>query len=191
MLRQLLAAVEAESAQDGRIGVIMFLLSEVTVLPHSAKDVSSNAENAHATNETDIQTVLPERTAPSQIIASKFLSGLDGHHQESTRSCFSEKLSKCCFAFTHTHHPAQSTRAAVKRREEIRIFSRRSGIAQLAKSVERLEPVEKFDLKSPPFGRLISDTIVRSSFSISDPSGSSSDKMSLTASATLPKASLR
>ncbi len=132
--------------------MIMFLLSEVTVLPHSAKDVSSNAENAHATNETDIHTVLPERTAPSQIIASKFLSGLDGHHHESTRSCFSEKLSKVLFLRLLTRIiPAQSTRTAVKRREEIRIFSRRSSIAQLAESVERLEPVEKFDLKSSAF----------------------------------------
>ena len=161
----------------------MFLLNEVTVLPHSAKDVSSNAENAHATNETDIHRVLPERTAPSQIIASKFLSGLDGHHQESTRSCFSEKLSKVLFLRLLTRIiPAQ--RKSEFSPAEAALLSSQSRSSALSRS-------KNLTSSPPPFGRLISDTIVRSSFSISDPSVSSSDKMSLTASATLPKASLR
>ena len=44
---------------------------EVTVLPHSAKVPSSKALSAQNTNDSDIQSVLPLRTAPSQMTASR------------------------------------------------------------------------------------------------------------------------
>ena len=75
------------------MGVTILRRREVTVLPHRAKEVLSKAENAHAVKETDMHIVFPLRTAPSQIIASRFLWGLDGHHQLRTSSCFREKLS--------------------------------------------------------------------------------------------------
>ena len=52
-------------------GTITFLLRDVTVLPHIAKDESEKQEKLHKMNEIDIQTVLPLLTAPSQIMASQ------------------------------------------------------------------------------------------------------------------------
>ena len=78
------------SPSVGSSDVITFLLSEAIVLPQIAKAVSSKAENAQKINEMDIQSVLPDLTAPSHIIASRFLYGDDGHHQVSAVSCFSE-----------------------------------------------------------------------------------------------------
>ena len=45
--------------------------SEAIVLPQRANERSLNAENAHATNDTEVHRVLPERTAPSQIMPSQ------------------------------------------------------------------------------------------------------------------------
>lgn len=56
-----------------RSGVTRFLLRDVTVLPQIAKLCPENRQNAHAMKLSDIQVVLPLRTAPSQIMASQFL----------------------------------------------------------------------------------------------------------------------
>ena len=61
------------SLSTGSRGVITFLFSEVTVLPQIAKAVPSKAEKAQAINEIDIQSVLPDLTAPSQMMASRIL----------------------------------------------------------------------------------------------------------------------
>ena len=53
----------------GAKGVTMFLRTASTDRPHSAKEVSPKQQHAHATKERNMTIVLPERTAPSQMIA--------------------------------------------------------------------------------------------------------------------------
>ena len=135
------------------MGVTMFRLSEVTVFPHSANEVLSKLAHAHAAKDTDIQTVLPERTAPSQIIASQFLCGLDGHHQLRTSSCFLEKLSKVRFEglLTVLTVRVKCTGTLFKCAQKIRAALVLHSRAYFTKFVQCFQTVKKLDFKSAAF----------------------------------------
>ena len=76
----------------GTIGVTMLRFSELTVLPQAAKLPPLKVVNAQNTNDKNITTVLPLRTAPSQIIASQNRYLLALHHHKSTCICFLENF---------------------------------------------------------------------------------------------------
>lgn len=73
------------------MGTVTFRLTERIVLEHMAKDASENREKTQTMNDTAIQKVFPDLTAPSHIIASQSLNFEFPHHQVSKSICFFEK----------------------------------------------------------------------------------------------------
>ena len=61
----------------------MFRSAERTVFPHSAKFMPEKPCIAHSRKAAVIRTVLPVRTAPSQMIAPRPCWELPLHHQHS------------------------------------------------------------------------------------------------------------
>ena len=119
----------------------MLRRAEATVLPQTAKEQPLKVSIAQDMKETAMQTVLPERTAPSQIIPSQSRYGDEGSHHLRTLSCFAENSLN--FTRTVILFPAVRISASRQRFDKLSLNFRRTVTAR-AQHRDRLESVAEF-----------------------------------------------